>query len=334
MPKNKKAITRFLVIDRCIRSSKKYSFQMILEEVNKQLEEEGMEGIGRTQLYKDFNDLEFSTYKAPLERIKEGRTVYFTYSDPDFSIRNQVMEEEDARQIKEALVVLSRFKGIPQFEWVHELIPRLEQSFHLTSEEREIISFETNEYLKGLELLGPLFQWISEKAILEIVYRPFQAEENLILLFEPHYLKQYNNRWYLLGFNQDHPEDIHNLPLDRMVSVSAKGGKYQEIYPELFEEFFDDIIGVTRLKGVECEKIKLKFPPSQAPYIKTKPLHGSQKVLQEDEEGLIIQLELIPNYELETLLLGFGEKVMILSPDTLRDKIKHRLGEALKGYGG
>jgi len=80
------------------------------------------------------------------------------------------------------------------------------------------------------------------------------------------------------------------------------------------------------------EKVELIFSADQSSYIKTKPLHPSQKSYLLDNHELHIVLNLIPNYELETTLLSFGEKVKIVSPVSLKSKIKQRLNDAAKQY--
>jgi predicted DNA-binding transcriptional regulator YafY len=332
MPVNKKALSRYLIIDKCLRNTgRKYYLKDLLEEVNRCLREEGFESIGRTQIYKDLNDLEYSTYKAPVKRIKDGRKVYFRYADPKYSITNQPINEVEANQIREALVVLSRFKGMPQFEWVNELIPRLEQSFKLKSEHREIISFDNNEFLTGIEHVGPLFNAILYNKVLKLEYKSFKNEAPETIIFQPHYLKQYNSRWFVLGYTEGY-ETLSPRPLDRIIDIKETAAAFRETEAVDFVDYFEDIVGITRHENLDCEKIVLKFSRQQAPYIRTKPIHGSQKVVADREDGLTISLELIPNYEFETLLLSFGEKVQLISPEHLKDAIKQRLQSALEAY--
>jgi len=87
------------------------------------------------------------------------------------------------------------------------------------------------------------------------------------------------------------------------------------------------MIGVSRPSNGVLTRIQIKFIPEQAPYIKTKPLHGSQRIISENEDGLIIQIEVIPNYELESLILSFGDSCEVISPTFLRQKITERKGK-------
>ncbi len=88
-----------------------------------------------------------------------------------------------------------------------------------------------------------------------------------------------------------------------------------------FSEYFEDVIGVNRGKYKEPELIKLWFSPEKAPYILTKPLHGSQKKKSLDENELIVTIEVIPNYELKSLLLSFGKEVKVLLPKELDNEL-------------
>jgi len=134
---NKKALTRYLAYDRCLRNPGKHTWNDLLNKANDALAEEGLEGIGKTQFYADMQFMEFSEWKAPIEKYKEGRTVFFRYSDRNYSINNQPLNETEVKQLKSAIHVLTRFKGMPQFEWVNEIIPALETKLGLVATERE-----------------------------------------------------------------------------------------------------------------------------------------------------------------------------------------------------
>ncbi|WP_408912544.1 WYL domain-containing protein [Arenibacter sp. P308M17] len=88
---------------------------------------------------------------------------------------------------------------MPQFEWINELIPKLDQSFKLSNQSQDIISFESNEFLVGTEHISPLFNAILYNQTLQITYRPFKSNIRTTNIFFPYHLKQYNNRWFLFG---------------------------------------------------------------------------------------------------------------------------------------
>jgi len=288
-------------------------------------------GISRRTIFIDieFMESEFG-WSVPLERYTVGKRCYYRYSDLSFSITNQPLNMIEAEQLKSALIIMSRFSGVPQFEWVDELIPQLESQFDLKKREHSIMSFESNQYLKGKEFISKLFTAINNKQVLNIIYKDFKYNEAYSFNFHPYYLKQYNSRWFVFGRNHESEKLDQNVALDRIVSIEDTALKFIEC-DIIWDEYFDDFIGVSKPEGAHLEKIELLFTPSLAPYIVTKPIHSSQ-IVKQVEDGLLVKIEVIPNYELEQLILSFGEGVRVLKPQTLVNRIKLRVEQMHNDY--
>ena len=329
----KNALVRYQTLDRCFRNpGRRYSINDLLEECNKSLAELNAytEGIKKRQLYEDIKFMESSQgWSIPLYRLKEGRSVFFRYGDQNFSINNQPINELEAEQLKSAMSVLQRFKGLPQFNWINEILPKLDQSFGLSSSNDDIISFDHNEFLKGLEFIDPLFNAILYKKTVKIDYQSFRNPEPVEVIFYPWHLKEYNNRWFIFGKTEGY-ENLTNLALDRVVEITELDLPYIESIID-FQEYFDDFIGVTN-SGQTLQKIMLWSSPDQAAYIKTKPLHASQKRISEGEDGYTFSIQVKPNYELEKLLMSFGENIKVLEPDYLKARIIERLKKNIENY--
>jgi len=327
-----KALIRYWAYDKCLKNrGVKYTWTDLQKIANQDLADRDYQPIGKTQFFKDIKALREPPWVAPIETYKIGSQSYYRYSDPDYSIRKQQLSEVEAEQLKSALMVLSRFKGMPQFDWVHEIIPKIEQSFKLDGGQKEILGFDQNIDLKGIEYLGQLFNAILYKRVMKISYRSFTSNEVKDQTIHPYFLKQFNNRWFLFGRNIDF-EGVSNLALDRIENVTESTQQYLENTAHNFEEYFESIIGVTKPVGKEPELIKLWFSPAQAPYILTKPLHGTQKKKSHDGTGLIVTIEVIPNVELEQLILRHGEHCQVVEPVELRLKVFNRLKNALGKY--
>lgn len=332
MWKGKNAEARFFAYDRCLQNlGRKYSWTDLLEEANKELENQGLDGIGKTQFYKDIEYLKSSHYNAPIVNFKEGRTSYFKYSDPSYSLRQMPLGESEINKLKSAIEVMTRLNGAPQSDWLNEIIPILETKLGLIKTEKEIISLDGNLDYVGRDKIAPLFNAIINKRVLKVKYQDFKSPVPYDLIFHPYYLKQYNSRWFCFGYNADTKNYYHNLALDRITEDLVETELKYHSSDIDWDDYFFDLIGVTKEKGKKLVEVKLLFTDEQAPYVITKPLHPTQKS-RKDENGLTVTLKVIPNYELEKLILSFGENVKILSPEFLKDRIKTRIINMKKLY--
>ena len=328
MATNKHAVIRYQTLDRCFRNpGRKYYVEDLIEACNNSIYEfTGTDiGIKRRQIFEDIKFMESPQgWNIPLEHYRDGHKVYYRYSDKSFSINNQPLNETEENQLKEALLTLSRFKGMPQFEWVDEISARLDSGLGLSHNSDKIIEFEQNNYLKGLEQITPIYNSILYQKTITIDYKSFKQDTSHAIVFHPYFLKQYNNRWYVFGKN-DISGYIMNLALDRISDIQDSKKKFIPNKTIDFNEYFEDIVGVTLDNEAKIHKILLRVSNSLFPYIQTKPIHGSQKLKEQVASHTLITLDLIPNYELESLILSYGEGMEVIEPKSLRAKIKKRI---------
>ena len=334
MSVNKNALLRYQTLDRCFRNPGRLFFwEDLLKACNEALlaHHPDSNGIQRRQLFDDIRFMESEQgWSAPIARHKQGRKTYYRYSDLRFSINDETLNATEIEQLRTALTVIGRFAGTPLFEWVNELVPRIEAKFGLIDQPAEVIHFEQNVDLKGLEHLPPLFNAIVHRRVLRITYRDFKFPEPYALPFHPYHLRQYNTRWFCFGLNADRDVPTWNLALDRIEAVEEIADAYIASDTD-WTDYFYDIVGVSRPPEAEPQEILLQFNAAVAPYVRTKPLHPSQRATV-NERGLAVRLRLIPNFELEKLLLSFGEAVEVVEPVGLRARVGERLGEAIKTY--
>jgi predicted DNA-binding transcriptional regulator YafY len=335
MPVNKNALIRYHALDQCFCNfGRAYFMDDLIEACNNALYNfTGIEdGVKRRQIFVDISFMESQQgWGIPLERINEGKRVFYRYSDTKFSIKNQPVSEIEAVRIKEALMIFERFKGMPQFEWMEELVVRLNTAFNLKTSTSSIVGFESNPYLKGLDFFSDLFNAVLYKKTIEVSYQSFNQSIPGNITISPYFLKQYNNRWFLFGRNPDF-EGITNLALDRIVSFKGVRVPYIENDLVDFDEYFEDIIGVTFDKDSKLTKIILEISKSRWAYIDSKPLHGSQKIVSCNQDYTIIELNMLVNKELLSLLFSFGADIKILEPAQLSDSIQERAKLLLMKY--
>lgn len=335
MATNKHATIRYHALDRCFGNhGRKFFMEDLIDACNEAIYEfSGIEdGVKRRQVFDDITFMESEQgWSIPLERIKDGRKVYYRYSDKSFSIGNKGINPSEAEQLKETLSILSRFKGIPQFEWIEEIQIRLEDSFKLKGNAISIVGFEQNPYLKGLNQFTELFNAIQNKQALIIEYQSFKQKKPSSIGFHPWYLKQYNNRWFLFGFNDDF-KALSNLAIDRIISIANSRENYIQNKDIDFDEFFEDVVGVSQNPALSSEKLLIKIAPEVWPYIESKPLHGSQKIKNKTDSYTEIELDVQINHELMALLFSYMDAVEIIEPAALREKFKTISESIFKRY--
>jgi predicted DNA-binding transcriptional regulator YafY len=332
MPISKNASLRYRLLDDCFRhKGAEYTFKQLKEKVNDILAEKGLPVVSERTLKDDIAHMRDSNgFSAPIKTDKTRKPPVYYYEDPDFSISNNPLNPKEASLLVEALNMLARFDGSPRFAWLQELGPVLRTTFNLEKEERTLLSYEWSKDYAGFDHISAIFNAILNKRVLKMTYQPYNKQRSHFK-FHPYFLKQYNQRWFLFGFNQDADFDRMNLALDRIDFFEECDDDYRKNETD-WDEYFDDIIGVTFPFEAKVAEVKLVFSARLKPYVLTKPLHLSQRKEVLEDGRLEIRLQVIPNYELENLILSYGEGLEVIAPISLRNSIKERVSKMLSSY--
>lgn len=333
MPANKLALLRYKVIDQCLQNRhRKWTLDDLIEKVSDALYEyEGISsGISKRTIQLDIQTMRSDKlgYNAPI--IVQERK-YYAYERANYSITNSNVSKQDVEKLQEIVKLLNQFKGFTYFEDMSALVGKLEDKIYKqTDSQAHYIEFEKNELLKGLEWIDILLEAVKSQQVLDISYQSFKARTPSPVIMHPYLLKEYRNRWFLLGVSKG---KVRLMALDRIVGIE-KNTSIPFKKPTLIDvpTYFDNIIGVTKTPNKKASKVILSFDRGSMPYVLTKPLHQSQIILKQDHSGGIIQIEVIPNFELEREILGFGESVEVLAPRLLKKRIERRLQQAAELY--
>jgi predicted DNA-binding transcriptional regulator YafY len=335
MPVNRNALIRYRTIDKCLQNRRrKWTIEDLIDACNDALYEyDGIEkGVSLRTIRMDIAAMrsEQLGYNAPIVVTDKK---FYTYDDPDYSIANIPLTPQDLNILQEVSHLLHQFKGFSHFNEVNEMLSKLEDKiFSEQHQQASVIDFEKNELLTGIEWLDPLHKAIINQTTLSLQYQSFKARQAAALVFYPYLLKEYRNRWFVLG-KSSKGKEILTLALDRIQTVeSLTNIPYKQ--PRHFDahQYFAPIIGVTRNMGDTPVVIEFLANPQQAPYIQTKPLHPSQQVLSQSSEGTVFSIEVVPNYELERELMGFGEGLKVLSPASMVRRMKRKAALLYRVY--
>ena len=335
MAQNKNALIRYKTIDKCLQNRyRTWTLDELIDAVSEALYEyEGKENLvsKRTiQLDIQLMRSEKLGYNAPIVVYDKK---YYKYDDEEFTITDIPLTETDINVLTETVSMLKQFKDFSLFNDVSDILQRLEDKIYAEkSHTQPVIHLDKNENLKGLHFLDELYQAIIKKVVLKITYKSFTSRDENTFLFHAFILKEFNNRWFLVGKKRP-KAPISNLALDRIIAIDYD---FQTPYIEEnfdAEKFYKNVVGVTVNTGLNPRKIELWIDSINAPYVITKPLHNSQRLIQTNDDGsIIIHLLLIENYELERLLLGFGNGLEIIKPERLRNRFKMILEQSIEKY--
>jgi len=334
MPVNRNALIRYKTIDRCLQNRyRKWTLEDLIDACSDSLYEyEGiLKGISRRTVQLDIQMMRSDKlgYNAPIV-VYDNK--YYTYSDESYSITNIPITDQDLGQLSEAVEFLKQFKGFSHFQELDSMVQKLEDHvYSQKTRQKPVIDFEKNENLKGLEFLDSLYRAIIRKKAIKLTYQSFKARQASCFDFHAYLLKEFRNRWFLIGVKKA-GQNLLTLALDRILGIEESSTKY--VYPKDFEpeEYFKNAIGVSVSPYLKPEKVILFVTHKHAPYVITKPMHSSQKIVERDGFGITVELQVQHNFELEKEILGLGDGVMVIAPEKLKRCIKERLNGAIDSY--
>ena len=335
MSVNKNALIRYKTIDKCLQNKqRKWTLQDLIEACSDALYEyEGRDiNISKRTIQLDIQMMRSDKlgYNAP---IKVYEKKYYKYEDENYSITDLPLTEIDMDVLTESVEMLKQFKDFSLFSELNGVIQKLEDRVYREKDHQApIIHIEKNEGLKGLEYLDQLYQAILKKLVLQLTYQSFKARTANTILFHPYILKEFNNRWFVVG-RKDKEEKILTLALDRIQQIDYKLKLTYKKKKFDAARYYENTYGVTVLNDKSIATIQLKIDRSNAPYVLTKPFHKSQKLIEMLDDGsIIIELRVHHNFEIERLILGFGDAIEVLKPKRLRNRIRKKLEVALEQY--
>ena len=329
MPHIKNALIRYRIIDRMLRN--KYKPYPSKEALRSACEDSlfGSDSgahICASTIEKDLFTMKME-HDAPI-RYSKKNGGYF-YEDPEFSINDVPLSEDELSSIRFAVSTLQQFREVPFFQQFGMAIDKIVDRVAVGDQSPEMskfIQFEAAVSTGGNEYLPMLLEGIQAQKRVWFMYTSFQQQQSKPRKVSPLFLKEYRNRWYLISYDIQ-KQDIITFALDRMTELQLLDEAAQ--IPTDFDaaDYFRDSIGITAFKG-EALRIVLKADAIAARYIETQAFHHSQKLLEKQVAFSIFELRILVTEEFIRNLLGYAGEVEVLEPASLRSTLKER-GQAL-----
>ncbi|HWB27612.1 MAG TPA: WYL domain-containing protein [Chitinophagaceae bacterium] len=333
MPDNKAFLTRIDIINDCFQNAKgkKWTKNDLLERVNEILYERHGKSVSSKTLFNDLDYLKNEKH-APIKKERSGTTNYFYYSE-NFELHKTDLSGEEIEYLKDALVILKKVRNFKVVKDLGQVVDKLQHTIHLaTPDNTDIIHFEHHTVSEGADYVDELFEAIKSKSSLRVSYQPFLSPLPNEFLFHPYLLKQFRNRWFVYGRKENESRPT-NLALDRIKKIRNSTAVFVE--NDMFQPdiLFKHVIGVTLPYDGEPCQITIKANAHQANYIRTKPIHNSQKIIKfHKDQSITLTINVIRNYELTSTLLSYGADIEVISPEILRTELKHIFDTASSMY--
>ena len=347
---DKNQYERYKQIDRILRNTPDgLPLDMLLERLNGSLSYENQ--IKRRQLQYDLEALK-DMYGAPIDNKKGARRI--KYEDASYSIVTHEMKEA-LRNMSEQIETI---QANPRLLWLQNLILMLQDTYFTNEMAMEAIDFGDNLEYENSSRVHEFFSYILNKQVLELNYNAgFGKPQKRII--HPYFVRQYNNRWFLFGYCEQAAREgkpasgILNLPLDRIVGVKTVPTIYRELtvqdIKDFKEDYFGDIVGVTRLDSERPIHLVMRFDFSTGDskqdnaarrdyfYLRTKPFYPYINFPSEKEiekTGCAeVSMDIIPNKELEGILLRYADSAKILGDEPFRNKMLDRIRNIVEKQG-
>lgn len=263
-----------------------------------------------------------------IDNGKKGKGKAYKYIG---NIDNPLAEERHAteqRSLEDYVTFCKASAGILPSSWFSSYFENTQlllEANRDTQDGTAHICSSLEQNLTNIHLLPVFNKAITDKQVLRFSYQPF-GQDAFELTFHPQFLKEYNGRWFVFGEADRKPYQAYNVPLDRIVGDVCEVDDVEYIPAEkgFYQNFFNNIIGVTHEKGAKFEPVVIRTKTEyQHGLILTKPLHHSQKEtlpFGEHEDGCYgeITLTIEPNRELRGKILAYGHFLEVMQPQSLR----------------
>ena len=272
---------------------------------------------------------------VPLEYVAYERG--WRYTRPfDFS-ESIPISAEDIMQLRLAVATLAQINQLPGFENLTGVFEKIRRSVRRWVDREatsKAIYFDTIPAYEGGVHLPFFLQAIETSRQVVFDYQPFLASSPRQCIFDPYFLRQHNQRWYVGGFSHN-PDELFNrtFPLERITGQPGFSGRYFD-KPEGFHppDYWKHIIGINRPPNGKVESVVLEFSYLHGRYFLSNPFFSPYEVLENTQEKLVIKMGLMIDIELIRRIAAYGKDVQVLAPVSLSEKIQIFFREALDRY--
>ena len=335
MPAIKNALLRYRIIDRSIRNE--YNPYPTKEQLRQACEEEiygTSEGlhICHSTIEKDIFAMRME-HDAPIAYSKREKGYYYT--NDEFTMDDVPLTEKDISAIKAASTILHQFKSTSLFSQyqfaIDKILDRAVTSQQKFSNTENNIQFETLPTISGNEYLESVLEAIKKRNVLQFEYYNYIKDVKTIRRVHPYLLKEYRNRWYLIG-KSELKNKVITFGLDRISNLQTLENLFTVDSSFNPDYFFQHSIGIT-VFDEKPQEIIIKTNNILSKYLTSQPLHHSQQLTEIHNNGdHLFSYFLLVTYELKMTILGYGSDCEVIVPLSLREQIAEEIKKVASKY--
>jgi predicted DNA-binding transcriptional regulator YafY len=264
-------------------------------------------------------------FDAPIVYCRLNKGYYYT--NPHFSINSVSLTDNDISSIKEAVELLQNLGGDrvgDRFSYaIDKVLTSFKETFPDGNSKRKIIQTDFVGAPRGFENFDLLFNACKNKYPISFVYYSYNNRAFKPVILHPIVLKEFENRWYLVGFSEDY-QALRTFGFDRIYQPLLLKRKYLTTKQEEIDSYIYNLYGVYPIENQCIQHISISTTPMITNYFEVYPIHNSQTANKQESGGCIFNFELVPTHELVRLFRSYGRDLKVLKPLWLNELVKNR----------
>jgi len=209
---------------------------------------------------------------------------------------------------------------------------------------RERVMFE--EIPSGNDYLLEVLKAMRENRVLAVTYQDYFDKEPRDILLEPYCVRVFRQRWYVIGVMENEPKGdepteltnqgrIRRYALDRVMTLEQTDATFKMPQDFSVDDYFADAFGIiVEPEEYDVETIRMKVYDinHRREYLRSLPLHHSQRETEQAADYSIFEVHLTPTYDFIQIVLAMGDEVEVLTPEYVRQEVKRRVQEMYQRY--
>ena len=320
---SKSAYSRYRVIDKMLKNI--YRPYPSLFDIQEACERSLDKTPSLDTLEKDIRNMKQSdVFEAPIVFCRKNLGYY--YSNPNYSINSIPLTDSDISSIKESIELLQNIGGskvsVRFKQAIDKILTTYQEDFPESNSNRKLIQTDFVNGSRGFKNFDVLFSACKDKSPISFVHYSFQKREYKAVIAHPILLKEFDNRWYLIGYSEYH-NSLRTFGFDRIYEPIALKRKYIAVNQTDIDMYCNDIYGVYPYEKQPKQKVLFRTTPLITNYFESYPIHHSQNAKKNQYGFCVFSIEVVPTVELVRVLRSYGNEIIVLSPEWLVKEVNN-----------